>query len=233
MRIAAYGAAESSPCAIFATRGWGLSSLRCDQRDAIAPLRRAQRVGALAHGQLAQPPRLIGADRTEHHPAGQRLLADEQQRLPLAQRAVHRGSGARVAAFDGAGRRPFAADHLDHTELARIGGRQRQHRLWRGGQLLGHGLLARTQADGAGRGRGACTQQRRGKPGPDRLPRPPRRGAGRPATRRPACTATSSCWRTPARRPLSPSAAPGWPRPRASAAAAARAGSGTSAAGPG
>ena len=57
---------------------------RHDQRDTFPPLLRAQLVGALAHGKLAQPPRLIGADRTEHHPAGQRVFADEQQGLTLA-----------------------------------------------------------------------------------------------------------------------------------------------------
>jgi hypothetical protein len=49
----------------------GLATLksRHDQGDAIAPLLRADLFAVLSHRELAQPGRLIDADRTEHDPA--------------------------------------------------------------------------------------------------------------------------------------------------------------------
>ena len=74
-------------------------------------------------------------------------------------------------------------DDFDDTEPAGVGGRDRQHRLLRGGQFLCLGWLARTQTDRTCRRRGAHTQQRRGDPG---LRRPP------PAVCRMACGSPSS-----------------------------------------
>ena len=58
--------------------------LRHDQRDTSSPRLRADFFGLLSHGELAQPPRLIDADRTEDDPAGQRVFTHEQQRLALS-----------------------------------------------------------------------------------------------------------------------------------------------------
>jgi len=117
--IAAYGAAESSPCAIFATSA-GFSSLGATARHVPATASRSTR-SAGCHGQLAQPPRLIGADRSEHHPAGSRIFADEQQGLTLARRALQRGTERAGSRLRCARRRPFGRAGPRRHELARLG----------------------------------------------------------------------------------------------------------------
>ena len=150
--------------------------------------------------------------------------------LPLGAVASAVEARAGMSAFDRRARRPVAMDDFDDTEPARIGRRDRQHRLLRGSQFAVP-WSAGPHPDRWGRPRAAVLTLSSATASQARVERRPRL-AGEPAARGPACTATSSCWRTTLPRPLSPSAAPGWPPPRGSAAASAHAVPGTSAADP-
>ena len=87
----------------------------------------------LSGSELAQPTRMLGADRALVDPHRPRSVAHEQQRLPASRCC---GVGLERAFLDHAVRWPFAFDHLDDSIAARVGSRDCQHRLSQKRELL-------------------------------------------------------------------------------------------------
>ena len=180
VRIAAYGAAASSPYAILATSGSGILETRV-----ATSATRSRQLLARSCPRRAFPPQACAAsppDRCRSHRGRPSRATDRSRRAaaasPLGSRGVRRGSGARISAFDRACRRPVATDDFDDTEPTRIGGRDRQHRLLRGSQFAVP-WSAGPHPDRWGRRAAAAAhaQQRHGEPSPCRAPPPARRRA--------------------------------------------------------